>query len=357
MKILTVIGARPQFVKAAVLSREFMKGGDVNEILLHTGQHFDDAMSSAFFRELEIPAPKYNLGVNSASPSQMTGRMMSGIEEIIGKENPDAILVYGDTFSTLAGALAAVQQNKKLIHVEAGLRSNDLTMPEEVNRVLTDRISNLLFCPTSVAMENLRDEGFDLMPNLYFESGDVMFDSFLYYKDKINADPILQSLNIQSPFILCTFHRAANTDNAETLTEIVNALNQINETIPVVVPVHPRTKNALKASGVSVSFRMIPPVSYFETLALLSACESVITDSGGLQKEAYFSGKKSLCLRYETEWRELAESGYVILAGNTESSILESYENLASAELTFNEKFYGEGSAASFIKREILNAE
>ena len=267
MKIITIIGARPQFVKAAALSRELSKHESIEEIIVHTGQHFDANMSEVFFEEMEIPKPKFNLAINSLSHGAMTGRMLEKIESLLLQEKPDLLLVYGDTNSTLAGALAAKKLHIKVAHVEAGLRSFNMQMPEEINRILTDRISDYLFCPTQSAMDNLEKEGFVNIDCKIMRTGDVMQDAALYYAEKsAEKSTISEELNLDK-FILTTFHRAENTDNREKLNSIVNSLNHIHEKIcPIVVPLHPRTKSKLEQFGLELKVKLIDPVGYFDMI-------------------------------------------------------------------------------------------
>lgn len=354
MKILTVVGARPQFVKAAVMSRTWKDDLKIDEIIVHTGQHFDANMSEVFFREMDIPHPKYNLDINSLNHGAMTGKMLAGIEELILSEKPDLLLVYGDTNSTLAGALAAKKLHVKVCHIEAGLRSFNMQMPEEVNRILTDRISDILFCPTDSAIENLEKEGFAHFDSEIIKSGDVMQDAALYYAqhsaEKANFDFDLPN----EDFVLCTLHRAENTDHPERLKEIVNALNTIHEAMPVVLPLHPRTRKIISNSGLQLNVKVVDPIGYFEMLECLKNCKLVMTDSGGLQKEAYFFGKNCITLRDQTEWVELISGGYNILAEAKADDILMKFEIMRTRTNHFDENLYGGGKAAETIHREIL---
>ncbi len=305
MKIITVLGARPQFIKAAPMSKLLAHEG-INEIIIHTGQHFDPQMSQVFFDEMKLPTPKYNLGIHGVNHGAMTGKMLEQIELILLKENPNFVMVYGDTNSTLAGALAAKKLAIKVIHIEAGLRSHNLDMPEEINRILTDRISSLLFCPTIEAVNNLRLEGYDNFSCHYQLVGDVMYDAFLYFqKYQKSVHP-----PIEQPYILATIHRVENTDNVEILENIVNFLNEVNAQYKVVIPLHPRTRNKLLQDNIKLDASIIDPVGYLEMLWLLNNCKIVLTDSGGLQKEAYFAQKKCITLRSETEWIELVKNGW-----------------------------------------------
>lgn len=358
MKILTVVGARPQFVKAATVTRQLRKAG-AHEILLHTGQHFDENMSKVFFDEMEIPRPDYNLEVSNLSHGAMTGRMLEKIEEVLLKERPDWVLVYGDTNSTLAGALAAVKLHIPVAHVEAGLRSFEMKMPEEVNRILTDRISKLLFCPTATAVSNLTSEGYQAFDCTIVPCGDVMYDAVLYYRDKARSvSTIIPKSGLSTPFALVTLHRAENTDDTDRLTGICEALNDIAATIPVVWPLHPRTRSRLSPAQLSPGIRVMDPVGYFDMLALLEACSIVLTDSGGLQKEAYFFGKYCITLRDQTEWIELVNAGVNVLAGADKASIVRRFKELSNK--TFPARtgdLYGDGNAAATIVDRLLKSQ
>ena len=357
MKILTIVGARPQFVKAAALSRELKTRGSIEEIIVHTGQHFDANMSEVFFEEMNIPKPKYNLNINSLGHGAMTGRMLEGIEELIIKESPEMLLVYGDTNSTIAGALAAKKLHVKVGHVEAGLRSFNMRMPEEINRILTDRISDHLFCPTDVAVTNLKNEGFDKFESKIYRTGDVMQDAALYYAQFSKEKSIaLQSLGNPSDFVLVTIHRAENTDDPERLTQIVSALNEINAVQKVICPLHPRTKKILEGITIKPEFEIIDPVGYFDMIELLKAASLVMTDSGGLQKEAYFFANPCITMRDETEWVELVTNGYNKLAGASKDQILKAYQSIKDAKLDFTKDLYGRGQASKQIADVLVSA-
>jgi UDP-GlcNAc3NAcA epimerase len=349
MKICTVIGARPQFIKAAMVSRALQKHDSFTEVIIHTGQHYDENMSSVFFKEMLIPEPKYNLGIQSLLHGKMTGMMMEGIEQVILKEKPDAVLVFGDTNSTLAGALTAAKLHVKLIHVEAGIRSFNMYMAEEVNRILTDRVSNLLCCPTANAMQNLRNEGFENFDCTFLNTGDVMQDAVLHYsKIAATKSTIIKDLQLGS-YILCTLHRAENTNDPQRLSGIIDALNEINSETPIILPLHPRTKKTIEALGLKVHFRVIEPQGYFNMLQLLRNCKLVITDSGGLQKESYFVMKPCVTLRDETEWPELVNIGYNKLAGAGKEKILSSVNEMMDVRLNGSHDMYGDGNAAGKI--------
>lgn len=357
MKLVTVLGARPQFIKAATVSRE-LKATGVHEVIVHTGQHFDHNMSQVFFDEMEIPQPDYNLEISGLNHGAMTGRMLEKIEEVLIKEKPDYVLVYGDTNSTLAGALAASKLHIPVAHVEAGLRSFEMKMPEEVNRILTDRISSVLFCPTTTAIKNLTTEGFDHFNCQVILSGDVMYDAVKYYKSRINThSTILHKLNLQhKPFILVTLHRAENTNDPKRLKEICDALNEINREVKIVLPLHPRTKAFLLSQNINLDAQIIDPVGYFDMLALLQDCNMVMTDSGGLQKEAYFFEKFCITLRDQTEWVELVEDGANTLAGANGATIVTRFKENYGKAIRLKEGLYGDGHAATLIARHFIQS-
>ncbi len=357
IKIVTVVGARPQFIKAASLSRMFAQTEQIEEVLIHTGQHFDMNMSDVFFEEMEIPKPAYNLAINKLGHGVMTGRMLEGIEAILLEEKPDLLLVYGDTNSTLAGALAAKKLHIKVAHVEAGLRSFNMQMPEEVNRILTDRIADFLFCPTDIAVENLMNEGFDKFDCDVVKCGDVMQDAAFYYAQR-SADKlsILNKLNL-SKFGLVTLHRAENTDDKHKLTAIVNALNYVHANLtPLVLPLHPRTQSRLKDNQLQLNLHVIEPVGYFDMIELTKASTFVMTDSGGLQKEAYFFKKPCITLREQTEWVELIQAGVNVLVGADEAKIINAANQIiGSSLLDFDKELYGNGHACQTIVKHLLD--
>lgn len=354
MKILTVIGARPQFIKAGSVSREIIRqqqaGADIQEVIVHTGQHYDANMSDVFFDEMQIPKPGYFLGIGGKSHGAMTGQMIEKIEEVLLKEKPDWLMVYGDTNSTLAGAIAASKLHIKIAHVEAGLRSFNMAMPEEVNRILTDRMSTLLFCPTQAAMDNLKTEAIDAWNTSAkaILAGDVMQDGALFYKDLAQKP---NSIDIGSEFVLCTIHRAENTDDPQRLASIIDALNEIALHKKVVLPLHPRTRHILEKSDFDISnLTIIDPVGYLNMVWLISNCSLVMTDSGGLQKEAYFFKKHCITLRDETEWVELVDAGVNRLVGANKKAIWETFNNCRDYDGSlFSADLYGAGMASNKI--------
>jgi UDP-GlcNAc3NAcA epimerase len=352
MKILTVVGARPQFVKAAVLSRLIAQESSIEEVLVHTGQHFDASMSDIFFNQMDIAKPNYQLEVNSLSHGAMTGRMLEKIEEVLFLEKPDVVLVYGDTNSTLAGALAAQKLHIPIAHVEAGLRSFNMNMPEESNRILCDRLSSILFVPTETAIDNLKNEGYAGFTNEIVKCGDIMLDAAMYYAQSSNSKARL-SISIPKKHIVCTLHRAENTDDPQRLKSIVNALNEVHKETEVILPLHPRTKKMLELNGLKLNVNLIEPVGYFEMIELLKNCELVMTDSGGLQKEAYFFEKPCVTLRDETEWTELIAHNYNTLAGANYKLILSSVNKMKSIKLDFSSQLYGDGKTGQKILQKL----
>ena len=356
MKCLTIVGARPQFIKAAVVSRAFAKIGGIEEVIVHTGQHYDGNMSDVFFTEMSIPQPKYNLGVCGLTHGAMTGRMMEQTEAVMLQERPDWVLVYGDTDSTLAGALAASKLHLRLAHVEAGLRSFNMQMPEEINRILTDRVSNLLFCPTQTAIDNLRREGYDNFDTEIVRTGDVMYDAALYYSSFARPP----QTDLPDHFILCTLHRAENTDTPEVLDLLMRGLEAVSENyFPVVLPLHPRTRAKLEAMGydrTASPIQFIEPVGYFEMVWLLQHCSLVMTDSGGVQKEAFFFRRPCVTLRNETEWVELVAGGYNRLAGIAPSKIRYVTEMMLAAHPDYSVPLYGDGKSGEMIAEKLVDS-
>jgi len=356
-KIVTIVGARPQFIKASVVTNAFAKKG-LQEVMVHTGQHFDENMSRIFFTEMGIPEPACNLNIHSLSHGAMTGRMLEETEKILQQEQPAMMVVYGDTNSTLAGALAAKKLHIPVAHIEAGLRSFNMQMPEEVNRILTDRISDLLFCPTKLAVMNLEKEGFDHFPSKIMLSGDVMQDAAIFYTEKARKySSVLSRLSPgDKPFVLCTFHRQENTDDPERLGEIVAGLNELSHAYQIILPLHPRTRKIISESGLKLEFEPVDPVGFLDMAMLLEHCAFVVTDSGGLQKEAFFHKKYCITLRDETEWMELVDAGVNFLAGADKNLLLETASKIRNPDAEFNQELYGGGKASEFIAGEILNA-
>ncbi len=346
MKILTIIGARPQFIKASVVSRAIQQTEGIEEIMLHTGQHFDANMSDIFFNQLNIPRPHIKLDIHGGSHGDMTGRMLAEIEQALLEHKPDRVLVYGDTNSTLAGALAAAKLHIPVAHVEAGLRSFNMQMPEEINRILTDQISDLLFCPTDTAVKNLNNEGFANKPVQVLQVGDVMQDSALLFAEKAVAP----AGELPEGFILATLHRAENTDNPQRLAAIVRALNTLHKTVaPVVLPLHPRTRKLIAQHGLELNVHLVDPVGYFEMVWLLDHCDLVLTDSGGVQKEAFFFGKACVTMRDQTEWIELIEAGANELVGADTEKIIGAATRNVGRKVQDRDNLYGGGQASQQI--------
>ncbi len=394
MKIVTIVGARPQFIKAAAVSRaiaahnaavgqasrpvrpdpDVRQGGEpassalldrnrlqtgqtgrsvlpIQDVIVHTGQHYDDNMSQVFFNQLEIPAPRYNLGIGSLSHAAQTGAMLQAIEPVLIEEKPDWVLVHGDTNSTLAGALAARKLNLRVAHVEAGLRSFNRRMPEEINRVLADRVSDLLFCPTETAVKNLRAEGID---HGVEQVGDVMYDASLFSRGRArSASRILESLGVEPQnFVLATVHRAENTDDAARLAGICAGLAQIAGEVPVIFAVHPRTRKLLAQHQLQSQLgpvRVIDPVPYFDMIRLEESARAICTDSGGVQKEAFFYAVPCITLRDETEWVETLAGGWNRLAGADPQAIARCFAAGKPAGTAGPDLLYGKGDAASQI--------
>jgi len=341
MKIATIIGARPQFIKSATISRIFKNYNDINEIIIHTGQHYDENMSEIFFNELKIPKPNYNLEVGSESHGKQTAMMLEKIEAILLKEKPDWVLVYGDTNSTIAGVLAATKLHIKIAHVEAGLRSFNRKMPEEINRIATDHISDILFVPTQNAMNLLANEGIVERAVLV---GDVMYDAILYNQKLADEKYKLSDITNLNNFYLGTIHRPSNTDNLVRLQYIFSAFSELD--LPIILPLHPRTQKIIKKIKYSKNVKIIEPVSYLKMIVLLKNCKKVLTDSGGLQKEAYYLHKPCITMRDETEWIETLENNWNFIVGADKDLILEKVKN---KEFGKQKDYFGDGKAAEKI--------
>lgn len=376
-KLLTIIGARPQIIKAAALSRaiRYYYTDRVVEKILHTGQHYDDNMSQIFFEELEIPYPDYNLNVGSGAHGMQTARMITGIEDILLSEHFDGVILYGDTNSTLAGAIAASKQHIPIFHIEAGLRSYNMSMPEEINRVICDQLSSILFAPTQTAVENLRKEGFDTTPFLFggnrkrviYNSGDVMYDNSMHFAgiaDK-KSDILKRYGLLSDAYVLATIHRDNNTDSAERLSTIFSSLLYIADEyqIKIVLPLHPRTAKLLETNISTTLFdqvkqsnkmKIIPPVSFLDMITLEKNASMIMTDSGGVQKEAFFFEKPCVILRPETEWVEIIDNNAGIIADANFDDIINAYQKLSVAKVTFPPLF-GNAEASRFILSKIIS--
>lgn len=378
IKLLNIVGARPQIIKSAAISRAISGtfSDSISEVILHTGQHYDNKMSDVFFDELSIPKPHYNLNVGSASHGKQTALMITGIEEVLVKEGPDAVIIYGDTNSTLSAAIAASKIHIPLIHIEAGLRSYKKTMPEEVNRVMSDHVSTLLFAPTESAFNNLIREGmapdnrppYSIDNPKVFLTGDIMYDNSMFYSELAEQrfSNYLEENGLEHEnYILVTIHRADNTDLQDNLLAILESLIEIAELgeMPLVLPLHPRTLNAIEKLGKKITksfyenilIKVIPPVSFLEMIMLEKHCTMIITDSGGVQKESHFFKKPSIVLREVTEWVELVENGTTLLAGADKINIIEAYKSLSNTQNLSYPSFYGDGKASEAILKEILN--
>lgn len=379
-KLLTIIGARPQIIKAAALNRAIQTkySGQLKEVLVHTGQHYDHGMSDVFFEEMGIPKADYNLEIGSGSHGQQTGKMLDAIEQVIIKEKPDALIIFGDTNSTLAGALAAAKIHVPVIHIEAGLRSFNKLMPEEINRITADHSSTLLYSPTKAGLKNLEKEGFRTLKesqqlgkaridNPYvFHCGDLMYDNTLFYSDKADEyGSLFEKHGIdKGNYVLSTIHRPQNTDDINVLSGILNALNEISveDNIQMVLPLHPRTaskiakanKESIKKVQSNPKFKIIEPVGFLEMVLLEKHAKLIMTDSGGVQKEAFFMKKPCVILRPETEWVEIVNSGCAILAGSEPSMIKNGFKNFISHPPQEFPAIFGDGKAAEFICESII---
>jgi len=359
MRIVTILGARPQFIKASALSRAIREmnvrqGNLINEVIIHTGQHFDRNMSNVFFTELEIPEPDFNLEVAGLPHGAMTGRMLEKIETILAEEQPDLVLIYGDTNSTLAGALAASKMHINVAHVEAGLRSFNMRMPEEINRILSDRVSDYLFCPTAEAKKNLENEGVEDGVHVV---GDVMYDVTIHYRQKASKTIDISQWGVEEGgYVLCTIHRAENTDNTNRLASILEALRKVAKEMPVLLPLHPRTRQLLRDLNVTDwlnGLTVVEPLPYLEMLRLEMSAYAILTDSGGVQKESFFHEVPCITLRDETEWVETVQSGWNQIVGADKGKILDSFNNLSRGKPLADINPYGDGSAAEKILKII----
>jgi len=359
VKLVTVIGARPQFIKASAVSAALGKQKTIQELIVHTGQHYDENMSGVFFKELGIPEPTINLGIGSKSHGAMTGEQLVAIEQVLMRERPDWVLVYGDTNSTLAGALAACKLGIPVAHVEAGLRSFNRTMPEEINRVLTDQISELLLVPTDMAMRNLAREG--IRPDHCFNVGDVMYDAALSFSARAREQSsVMETLGLEpGAYLLLTVHRAVNTDDPRRLGTILAALNRVSQTLPVIWPIHPRTRRQMRAFGLvegpGAGLRLIDPVGYLDMVMLEQQAALIATDSGGVQKEAFFYEVPCVTLREETEWVELVEAGWNRLLAPLDADQLVEAVLAAIGSKGKSIHPYGDGAAAGRIVQLLLN--
>lgn len=367
VKILTVLGARPQFIKAATVSRILRDWPKAHEVIVHTGQHSDASMSEVFFEQLDIPRPAHHLGIGGLPHGAMTGRMIEAIEVILLHERPDCVLVYGDTNSTLAATVAAAKVLVPVVHVEAGLRSRSPRMPEETNRIVTDRLSSVLFCPTADALRNLMAEGFPFPSNglggtvgaqRIEQVGDVMFDALLHYKERVRAEISLDRWFLQDKgYALCTLHRQENTDDPARLQAIWCALTELAETMSVVLPLHPRTRKLLATDSARFPtgrLHLVDPLPYLEMQRLVMGARVILTDSGGLQKEAYFHGVPCVTLRDETEWVETVEAGWNVLAGADATRIAAALDRMP-VDSSPRPPFYGTGDAAVRIVKSLCD--
>jgi UDP-N-acetylglucosamine 2-epimerase len=366
IRLITIVGARPQFVKAAVVTSAIKAHNHkkhahrLEEVLVHTGQHYDFDMSQVFFDQLDIPAPHYHLGVGSGPHGGQTAKMMVGIEEVLLKEHPDLVIVYGDTNSTLAGALTAAKLNIPVAHVEAGLRSFNRVMPEELNRIVTDRLSTLLFCPTGTSVCNLKNEG---IHEGVQQVGDVMLDAFLAYKKTaLRSSTVLEMHHLKDRlYCLATVHRQENTDDPSRLLSIFSAFSELAEAdCPLIVPLHPRTRKSLQKIESRIKLnqyvKLIPPQNYLDMIALVSQAKTILTDSGGVQREAYFARVPCVTVRNETEWTETVESGWNILSGTHTEGIIRAVKNLDGVKLPVPPPYFGDGQASRRIV-ELLSSQ
>jgi len=376
-KIVTIVGTRPQIIKASAISRAIKASfkNEINEIIVHTGQHYDQNMSKIFFEELGIPNPTYNINVGSGRHGKQTAKMIEGIEEILLKEKPDAVILYGDTNSTIAGSLAATKLHIPIVHIEAGLRSFNKKMPEEINRIACDHMSSMLFSPTKQGILNLKNEGFNTQtnkkatidkPNIY-HCGDIMLDNSMYFAEKEHVSDLMDTLELEEGnYVLCSVHRENNTDTEDNLNNILNALLNCQEktNLKIVLPLHPRTKkkiNQLKNQELvkkitnNINISIIPPAGFLDIISLEKKSRLIITDSGGLQKEAYFFKKPCVILREQTEWVEIVENGNAILTGSNYDKINDAVIHLLSKNDYTYPPIFGDGKAGPLICSKILS--
>lgn len=354
-KILTVVGARPQFIKAAIVSKEIKKQNLLNEIIVHTGQHYDNNMSKIFFKKLKIDKPKYSLNVKNLTHNLMISKMIYKLDKIYEKEKPNGLIVYGDTNSSLSAAISAKKRGIPVFHIESGVRNYDESMPEESNRYLIDRISSINFCATELNFKNLIQEGYgaNIIKSKIFKSGDVMYDLFLDFKKNQKKKFFFKNEIIKNNYIICTIHRESNTENINNLKNIISALNEINKKNPIILIAHPRTKQKILEEKILCNFIINDPVDYQEMISYLFYCKFVITDSGGLVREGYFAKKKSLFILDNPVWPEIIDQKYCLNVSPDKSKILKAYKNLFKPAKKFKKKIFGNGKASSFIVSQI----
>ncbi len=356
MKVVSLVGARPQFIKEALVGKAVRQANAWQHVLVNSGQHYDNNMADVFFQDLEIPKSDYNLGIGSASHAKMTAALLVALEEVLVKEQPNALIVYGDTNTTLAGALVAAKLKIPIIHIEAGIRQEPKDMPEEINRVLTDSLSSVLCCCSNLAAENLAKENIHSGVHVV---GDVMYDLFKLMKPKFTPEKVVNKLNIPEKFVICTMHRDFNVDSPENLNGILQGLNVIGSDfgLPVVFPVHPRTKARIKEFGYEHLLERVitmPPISYHDLMSLTLASRFVVTDSGGLQKEAFYAGKRAIVVMPDTGWREIIHEGWNVLCDSTRDSLIDGAKN-CMANHPYPKALYGNGDAAPTLVKIVSN--
>jgi UDP-GlcNAc3NAcA epimerase len=355
MRIAHIVGNRPQFVKLALLQRALSRHAGWVSRIIHTGQHFSDNMSAVFFREFDLPAPDHQLNIHSVAHNEMIGRMLIDLDTVLAAEGPDAVVVYGDTNTTLAGALAAKKRGIPVMHVEAGIRTGEENMPEESNRYVADRLANLNFTVTALGRENLLREGHD--PRRVLNTGDLMLDAALLFARKANEESTLPATLFPEgrPFVLTTIHRAENTDDPRALAAILAALHEIHKEIPVVFPMHPRTQQVIDTYGFPFDLIATPPLSYLDMLALMQAARYVVTDSGGVAREAFFFQKSAVVVMNKTFWPEIEANSPSLAAPADTARILQQFDTMASSNKAFLTGVFGNGQAAEKISQGILN--